>query len=231
MNEHQFVRLSEKTKHFKTKFSENFQSFGKCNFENSLLYGGMVIDSNLYNSMTNNFPYVVNSTLVNSYVGSLAKVVGSKHGLSRFTGSSVSTNSMGADIWMYDFSILENAKAYHVILKDSAVIKGGSVVGTRAKRIELGGSTTIDRGKWTVAPLNYTTPSGISITENVGNLVTVGCITNTCEKFLGGAGKRYAKIVGSSDEVDFIRTAVKEIYDWQEWCRVNGIENNNMEKK
>jgi len=229
---HQFVRLSEETKHLRSKFSDNFESFGKCRFEDSLLYGGLVSESVITDSSSSSYPLITNSTVIKSHIGGLSFIGHSKVAKFFSTGKIRVVNSFGIDVWMEDFSIVENAKVFHTLLQDNATVKGGKVVGKRDEKIILGGSTVIDRGVWKVAPLNYTSPNGISITENVGNLVTVSCITNTCEKWLGGAGRRYGRMLGfTKEDTDFIEDRVYQIGQWQEECRVWGISNSILREK
>ena len=208
------------TKGIGNKFSEEFEVYGKPVLENNLLYGGQVFDTaNIQNSSMNGFPVITgNPRILSSHISGLSKVSGR-------TGIYYSVLAESAVVADRGFvlssevrdsaRVTEMGRISDVILCEGAVISGDAqVLGTEREPLWIGGNTFLNMGVWSKAPISFDCESGFTVTESIKGYVSVGCITNKIDKFIGGAGRKYIKMLGftdsDADEIYYYVMKVKE---------------------
>lgn len=113
--------------------------------------------------------------------------------------------------------VIENGNIRWCNMHDNAIVAGDAVVsGTEYSPVFLRHDVYIDRGFWNRAPLSFSCKSGYVVTESVDNLVNVSCTTNTIDKWLSGAGRRYGRILNMAEkEIDEIQGYVEMIRDFK----------------
>lgn len=102
---------------------------------------------------------------------------------------------------MGDAKIFGRAHVENALIGPGVIIKGdASIIGPEKGLAEFTGYMIIEAGEWTKPPISFTTSSGLIVTEAVDNQVKVNCTTGPIDKWLGGAGDRYGKQLGMSDD-------------------------------
>lgn len=101
---------------------------------------------------------------------------------------------------MGDAKIFGKAHVENALIGPGVIIKGdASIIGPEKGLVEFTGHMIIEAGEWTKPPISFTTSSGLIVTEAVDNQVKVNCTTGPIDKWLGGAGDRYGKQLGMTD--------------------------------
>ena len=100
-----------------------------------------------------------------------------------------------------DARVFGEATVKNAILGPGVIIKGtAKVIGPEKGFIHFNKPMTLDRGEWSRPPISFTTSSGLIVTESIDDMVKVNCQTAPVSKWLGGAGDRYGKQLGMTDE-------------------------------
>lgn len=200
-----------------SEFSEDAEIHGSPEITDCLIYGGNIFgtptlrDSSLIgNPFISGKCGIIDSDVMGcSKITDLAVSVNSKHsGLSVLADKAIVFNS-----WLSgNCKVLESSVVNKCDISGNAVVCGNAVV----MGCELDGYMFLDRGLWERPPLSFICSSGLVVNESVFGYVNVSCITNKIEKWLGGSGDRYGKLLGmSSFELEEVRYYVKLVRDKQ----------------
>lgn len=221
--EHIFAHRSGQGIYENCKFAKGVEIFDTPKMYDSLIYGGQTFDS----------PNIVNSSLASycringrprirdSHVSGTAQI----YGMPQIYNSVIAGNALiGKDVGIHFSEILGNARILDKARVIDAVITGNAVVcesanvwGKHESPLEIGGYTYISEGTWLRPPLVLETDFGFAIVESINRNVHIGCITNTVEKFLSGAGDRYGHLLGlDKSQVDMLRYGVQYMKDMKD---------------
>lgn len=136
--------------------------------------------------------------------------------------SKILGNSVISDrVSMIDCIIYNSIISDDVVLKDCIVINstitGSTVITGKYEAKLVVKDSILVEGIWNRNPISYTLPTGWTITESINDRVTVSCTTNKIDKWLSGAGARYGKLVGmSQDEIDVCLFYIRQIKEIKE---------------
>jgi hypothetical protein len=202
---HQFGHRSGSGDYQDVSWGENAETYGSPIIKKSSIAGGKVFGGYIENSKLFNEVIVSGSPAITDSIV-MHRAIVSDHAKCR--------NSILTD----ESRLIDYAMVNHVIMKEFAVIGGKAVVvGVHDERLVIGSYMNIDRGVWFKAPMHFVCSSGFVVTESIDNLVNVSCTTNTIEKWLGGAGRRYGKLVGLDEkQSDEIIGYIEEIRDFKQ---------------
>lgn len=195
------------------RFTPEFEGFGG-RATDSLLYGGQLFNGNLINCTMSGFPIVSTLSARHTHISGHARVIGNTSiGRSVISDMAVVSGKAIYGSELYGNSmVLDEADVSFCILEDFAVVCGNAVVvGDVKNPMVLSGYTYIHTGLWLRPPRTEVAwKSGIIVSECKNGKVNVGCICNTPEKFLGGAGDRYGLMLGlNGDQLDEVREIVR----------------------
>jgi uncharacterized protein YuzB (UPF0349 family) len=216
---HQFLQRSGDGEYINTKFApHSVEIFDSPKFENCLVYGGQFFDSpTCKDSSFNGFCRVSGRPDIRrSHVSGTAQI----NGFSRVVDSVVSGNAVvtkNAQVRSSEISdnsrILEDAYVENCAVSEQAMICGKAVVvGKGPEKMVINGWTYISEGWWHRPPMSFVCQSGYVVTESIERNISIGCITNTVEKWKSGAGEKYGKLLGlDKSGIDEIRYYVNEI--------------------
>lgn len=131
-------------------------------------------------------------------------------GRSVISDKSLIRGSIVFDSIVSDETLLRNCAVINSTILNDATIYGFN------ERIFIKDSIIVE-GTWFRPPITYTLPTGWIITESIDDRVTVSCTTNKIDKWLSGAGARYGKLVGmSQDEIDVCLFYIRQIKEIKE---------------
>ena len=191
---------------------------------NTSVYGdSSIVDSLIYDSAE-----IYNSGVHSSSVAGNAKVIESSISDSHISGLSMIAKSKTLSCKMFDSSRAYNTTMVEVTMEGRSIISGGAVTGANLKdeahvcggyvyrweeEVVLDGKMFIHKGIWNRAPLIlYATLSDYTVQECVNGKIHINCTCNTIEKWLGGAGVRYGRMMGLNDtQVQEIEYLTKEM--------------------
>lgn len=196
---HQWGHRSERGIYINNAFGKEAEIFGSPFIKNSMIMGGKILGGRLVNCLMDGEPIFNGREAYSVELHDKAMMI--DH-----------TYAWNSQLWG-ESRLLDKAHISAVSMFDNATVCGtGIVIGTSKTNVVLNGYDYIDRGIWYRKPVTYICESGFVVTENVEQLVTVSCTTNTVAKWLGGAGRRYGRILGLSEsEIDEIQTYVSMI--------------------
>lgn len=215
---HNWGLRSGKGTYKNSQFSRYFEAFGAPRIIGSHCLGGQVFgEPVITNTYMDGIPVVQGEAeITDSVILGSAKIIGSPV----LTDSSVADFGVVADhAFLFQSDVAGNARVLdHAVLKNTmvtgnALIKGSAqIVGPKDGILEIGEYIILDRGLWTRAPIHFICNSGYSVTESENEYVTVSCTTNTTKKWLSGAGRRYGKLMGmTEEEIDEVQYYVEAI--------------------
>lgn len=200
---HQFLQRSGAGEYENCKFgTQTVEIFDNPKMKNSLIYGGQFFDSpNIEDSTFGGFCRVSGRPHVaRSHISGTAQVSG--FAIVRdsvlYENAVVTKSSRIIDSWVGDNArVMDGAWVVHADLREQAMVCGTAhVIGHPDEPLIIGGWAFICEGTWIRPPVHYVTSSGFVVTESVGRNISIGCITNTVEKWQSGAGEKYGKLVG-----------------------------------
>jgi hypothetical protein len=202
---HQFGHRSGEGTYINSSFGEAAEIYGSPLIENSYIHSGKVFSGVIKESGMQGDAIFNGGHLIHSVMTDQSLVAGDVY-------------AFNSQLW-HNSRLLDRANINGVHLLNEAMVCGtGMVIGytpeSDYKPLVLKEYDFIDRGTWYRRPRTYVVEGGWVVTENVGQLVTVSCTTNTIEKWLGGAGRRYGRFVGMAPEtIDEIQGHVEAIRD------------------
>lgn len=199
--QHQWGHRSGAGKYINSTFGPNTEVFGSPTISYSVLldramvFGGQIMNSNISEDAIFNGSRLIHTVMRHRSV---------------MADQACAFNSYLGD----EARVLDKGSVSGVIMTGHATVCGTGIVIGGSRHLILSGHDYIDRGVWFRRPATFISSEGRVVTENVGQLVTVGCTTNTVEKWLGGAGRRYGKIVGMTKaEIDEVQGYVEQLRD------------------
>lgn len=206
-------------------FGAEAEVYGKPDIRDSRIASGQIFNSSIITDST-----VAGSVVIGPYaIVTRSSVLGNSRVIDNalIENSTVSGNAVicgRAQAFSSDITdnakVYDNARVQRVRMFGDAIVCGTAIVSApEGVVLDLGYGVFLDRGLWHRAPLLFHTSTGRTVVESSDNLVNIGCVTNTSDKWLGGAGDRYGRLMGmSKEEIDEVRYYVEILEQEKKKC-------------
>lgn len=158
-----------------------------------------VITSSIYDSYIAGYATIVSSALNHSHVSGHGKIIhGKMYKSCLCEGAKVNGGELN-NATVYGRSMVIDATINGAVVRDEAIVSGVNTV--VEGDIVIDGGMILHSGIWTRAPkILYAKLSNYTVQECVDGKIHINCTCNTPAKFLGGAGRRYSRMMGLTEE-------------------------------